>query len=404
MRNKNGATARVCVHEDLAVLKKRVTADLAKFVQSGLVLSLGRIVAPESALLDFKNVDDFGRRLIEFIETAAVEAERYSPGAFARVIASVNNKASVDEWQAALDNGADRPTDKDIDWLIDEFGEGTPKDALREVIDLVGFGGRVCVEQANGQDVIVEQGNGFTFPVGTHDIFVGRYRNPRVFVVDGYIESVAEVTTLLEQSHASKEYLVIFHRGMHADVTNTLAVNWRRGTLRCIPVHVPFDVEGINTLNDIAVACDSDVTSSNKGELISTVDYASLVYVEEIIAWSNKLSIMNDSNVSRVAAHVQELNRRRCAINEDVIKELYDKRIRSLSSNVVTLKLPVWSGYRYTRYRVDEFLRAYRCLVDHGTVVVNEKKHLATTALAMVRYVPVLKRQLEELGAIISLS
>lgn len=393
--------ARVCAGEQLKNHKKHAIDHIKKLLSTDTLISSGELTLSEGATLDVKDKNEFQRRVDEFVASTIVQAEATSPGGMKELVSFLGQDSKL--LKDVLQAGAKRPDVGDVDWLFDEFGEGIPKEALRDALELAGFGGRINVSTTDQTIPVVERRIGYTFPIGTHKLFHGHFREPRVVVIDGFIESVAEVTTLLESSHQSKEAMIMFHRGMHDDVTNTLVVNWQRGTLRCVPVHVPFDLDGINLLNDIAVAAGTDVISSLKGQLISTIDYLDLPFVNEVFCCAQQTSVLNPLSRPAVAAHVQHLLRKRSEVDEGLF-EVYDKRIKALSPDLVVFKLPKGIDLRQRRQRVDRFLRAYKCLVDHGTIVVNDRKMLTTTAFAVQKYCPVLEEQIDQLGAVVTLT
>ena len=94
-------------------------------------------------------------------------------------------------------------------------------------------------------------------------------KNCKVFIVDGDITAVSDIHYLLESLSEEKRSCLLIARSFAPDVLNTLHVNFARGTLNIIPVDIPFEQDTANILVDIAAACNTDIVTPLKGDLIS---------------------------------------------------------------------------------------------------------------------------------------
>jgi hypothetical protein len=394
--------ADVYAGEELSCAKRKELLSLYDLIQDKLMLSHGEVSIAQGSSFDVKTNDAIHARLREMILSFATNAEVIGPGSFTHVIKNaIEQRGDVSTWRNAIDGGATRPTLLDVEWLINELNLGNLRHAFEEAVNFAGFAGRIKVEQTSHHLPIVEKSRGYTFDVNVNSTFIGKFRDVRVVAIDGFLEHESEVHGLLESSHNAKEPFLLFIRGMSQDVEHTISVNWQRGTLRAIPIIVPFDVDGINMINDIAVVCGTDVISSHKGQLISAVKYSDLSYVPEVDVWANRITIINAATRVAVNLQIQELRRKRSDV-KDELTSLYDKRIKSLSPGLVTIKIPDGVMFRCNRQRVDFALRAYRSLVNHGTVIVNDEKMLLDTAVAVTTYAPKLVAALDDLGAVIN--
>src|SRR5574343_71568 len=123
---------------------------------------------------------------------------------------------------------------------------------LDRAIELAGFCGRIIVERALNEPSI-ERCSGYSFNVRPAIDVTGKFKLARIACIDGYIESVSELHYMLEQASETKEPCIMFARGMADDVKHTLKVNFDRASLKVVPIVVPFDLDGINTLNDLSI-------------------------------------------------------------------------------------------------------------------------------------------------------
>jgi chaperonin GroEL (HSP60 family) len=237
---------------------------------------------------------------------------------------------------------------------------------VREALTLAGFRGRIIVEKTLSMTPSVELVRGYTFDVRLGFPIDFSVANPRIACVDGFIESVSEVHHLLEAAATSREPCVFFVRGLTDDVIHTLRVNHDRGTLRVFPAIVPFDLDGMNTLVDVAVVSGSDVVSSLKGELISSIDFHRLPIVERVTSFKGNTVIMESRTAQAVRSHVARLRSRRVDEGVDEVGKLLDRRIRSLSPNHVVIRLPEGRDFVVNSQAVDLSLRTVRSCVERG--------------------------------------
>ena len=134
-----------------------------------------------------------------------------------------------------------------------------------------------------------------------------------------------------------------------------------------MPIAVPYDLEGVNALVDIAVTCNTDVISSIKGELISSIDPVDIATVEKVTL-SNKLIISNPVAEHNVRYHLSQiLDQKESAIQSK--KELLDKRTKSLSSVCVHFKVDSHQKNRGLYFsRIDHGIKLFREMSAHGIV------------------------------------
>lgn len=349
------------------------------------------------ALFNLRFSDPTRRAVHEVIMTHAHAAERLGPGAFDICVERLLEKLSgqrmgfnhvIDDVTTSdiLGAGTIPASWDDVRWLLEEHLTGLEpavKQMLLQALSLAGFAGRIIVEKSRSVPS-VELVRGYTFehlpvwPLST------RYESPRVVCIDGYVESVSELHHLLEAAAVTKDQVVVFLRGMSDDVKHTLKVNNDRGSLCVVPIVVQFDLQGINSLNDVSIACGANLVSSTKGDLISSIDLLSAPRVGSIMVHGDKVVITNVASARAVTAHVGELRRRREDEQLADVGRLLDLRIRSLSPNHVIVRFVDDSSFVRSAQAVDYALRAVRSLVDHG--MVPGRRSLVSTVLAAETY------------------
>mgnify|MGYP000620896253 CR=1 FL=1 len=338
------------------------------------------------------------RSLHEVIVTHGVAAEKLGPGGFERYLQLLHQ--ILEGHSVPTSEVTPRhPTLSDVQALVDRYGsQAGPRAAamLKEAVRLAGFGGRIIVEKTTSPVPSVELVRGYGFDMQQLLPVDFSFTGPRVACIDGHVESVSEVHHLLEAAAAAREPAILFLRGASDDVKHTLKVNYDRGSLRVVPIGARFDLEGMNTLVDLATVTGCDLVSSLKGDLISGIDYASLPRVEQVTMFKGRVVVVTNKARPEVAALTADLKRRRSEEPSDEKGALLDRRIRSLSPNHVVVRLPDDKDFVVNSQAMDYALRAVRAAVDRG---VDASGAPAVTELAARHYAARCAASLLSVGA-----
>lgn len=346
----------------------------------------------------------------------ALSAERMGPGGFDSCIEIIVQKIiGGDTVESSLGDNDDShvqpggiragyPCASDVSWIKETFIDSTgdiTKELFSEALMLGGFGGKIAIEKSKSITNI-ELVSGYTFKRTADQIKLLRIENPRIICVDGFAESVSELNSLFEAAASSKEHIILFLRGMSNEVMHTIKVNNDRGVFSFRPIVVKYDVEGINTLNDIAVVCDADLVSTLKGQTFSNVSLTEAPKVHSILIESEQITILNESTKTNVSIHVHNLIKKREENSVVDVRELLDKRIRSLTPNYVVIRLEDDKDYVVRSQAIDYALRAFKSLVDHGTIDVNGKKTLTATYVGSVNNAKRCVELLNQVGTVVT--
>ena len=349
------------------------------------------------SLLKMRPADRLDRSVQEIVLGHAVASERLGPGSLTRFIDLLGHDTDQEgDVRQVLGRHA---TVDDVFRIIDDCALSSRPIVgamLREALVLAGFGGRIIVEKTNASVPSVELVRGYTFDLSPCFQVDFSFVQPRVACIDGFVESVSEVHHLLEAAASAKEPCVVFLRGASDDVVNTLRVNYNRGSLRVVPMVVRFDLEGMNTLVDIATISGTDVLSTHKGELISSLDFSGLPVVEQVTAFRGNTVIQESKTAARVTAHVTRLRQRRAEELVTDIAPLLDARIRSLSPNHVVIRLQADNDFVVNSQAIDQALRAARSCIERG---LSEKGEPITCEAAASHHARKCRSTLAQLGA-----
>lgn len=392
----------------LELLLSNVDSDILSLNKEGIILH-----TKLQLIFNFKPGNHLEQKMMEIILNHAMAAEKLGPGAFDETIRMTleylkqSNKGNTLTPIKNFSNGhSSLATVDDIEKIVINNLEKSDKKVssmLREALALAGFGGRILVEKTSNLTPSVELVRGYTFETQPAWSVSTRLDEARAFVIDGYIESVSEIHHLLSAASEAKETAVMFVRGLSEEVIHTLKINYDRGTLKMIPILVKFDLDGINTVNDIAIVSGCDLVSSNKGDLISSIKYEEAPRLKSVIVYPNKVVIHHDNTSKNVAIHVATLRKKRSEPSVvDDVGNLYDKRIRTLSPNHVIIRLINDKDYVKNSQAIDIALRTIKAIVDHG--VLNDCGILMpySTKIASVIHASKCHETLINLGSIIS--
>ncbi len=346
-------------------------------------------------IFNLKFADKSEQAIFDIIINHAIAAEKMGPGGFDLFVENAlellkiyvmgyQTNITKDILWASLNEGAAVPTQSDVIWLMTSYFKNISnkiRSMLTQALMLAGSGGRIIVEKSQSV-ASVELIKGYTFDlVSIWPVNIVLER-PKMICIDGFIESVADIHHFLQEASESKEPIVLFARGMSEEVKHTIKVNYDRGTLRVIPIIVNFDLDGINTLNDICVVSGCDLVSSTKGDLISSIRLKDLVNTERVVIYPTQIIITNTKTSLAVDHHLNFLLKKRESEKTVDINKLIDQRIRSLSTNYVVIRLPDDKDFVISSQHIDYVLRAFKSMIEHGTVIFKNNRTLTSAAVA----------------------
>lgn len=241
---------------------------------------------------------------------------------------------------------------------------------ILQACSMTGHSGQVYIDSTPANENSIELTNGYTFKFGLEPNFCASSKttewkeySPKVLLIDGIIETVGEINRVLEYCHEEKSACVIFARGFSQEVLGTLAVNKARDTLNVVPVMVPFDLEGINSLVDLAKICNCDIVSSLKGDAISSIEPSELKSIEYFNGNDTQIVLLNDLTKNAVKRHMSNISSKKDTESIPDKINLLNKRLRSLSS--------VCTNIRISDTGLDE--KNIKLRIQHG---INMLKHI----------------------------
>jgi hypothetical protein len=395
---------------DTITALRRVKSKLGALqcVRTALVCEKDRpfVLTRMQVVFNAKHQVTFDRAIHETVMTHALRAEKLGPGGFDRCIELVLEKLGAPGGSLSglcvpqlVSQGASAMDVEKIVRVHTSRARARTGAMLQRALELAGYGGRIIIEKTHSTTPSVELVRGYTFDLEAILPLDASFVRPRAFCIDGFIEEVAEIHHLLEASAEAREPCVLFVRGVSDDVKHTLKTNYDRGSLRVLPLGARFDLEGMNTLVDLAVVTGADLVSSLKGDLISSIKFHEAPYVDQVTVFRGCCIVVNAPTHTSVAAHVANLRSRRQEEKIDDKGRLFDKRIKSLSPNHVIIRLPGDKDFVTNSQAIDNALRAIKSAVDFGVIETGD---LVATEMAAQVHADRCIRSLLDLGACLS--
>lgn len=372
-------------------------------IGNSILVSDGRHNVIHTKLQSFLDVKFAGdsQLVYHIILENGYKCESLVPGSFSKFVDELTCTLS----QTNVNTSTKICAKEDLNAYVNSFSLGEERyvhNMLLEALEIAGYGGRIIVEKTKTHNPGIELVHGYNFPATPVFKPNLKFENPKIMCADGYVEFVSEIHHFLQAAFEHKEPVVAFVRGISEEVTNTLRVNFDRGSLKVMPIKVNFDINGLNTINDIAVVTGADMITPLKGQTFSSIDYDTLPRVESVVTSQNSVLIKHKHTKHAVAAHVKELrNKRNLKQDYEEVAETYDKRIRSLAPNHVIIRLPDDLNYVRNAQFVDYVLRGIKTLVLHGVERSTDTIVPASMNPVAKLYANKCKYQLNQLGYLV---
>ena len=250
-------------------------------------------------------------------------------------------------------------------------------DIVLESYKLAGLTGKIFIDKKNIPEPQIELINGNVFNLHVNNQFLDNsaWDNKNVYclIVEGIIENVHEIHNILESICEHREPLIIFATGFSDDVLSTFYSNKLRGTLNVIPIQIMQSVENINTMKDLSIVCKSEMISSLKGQSLIGLRAKDLGIIDRIVCSQNTIIIQNN-NTESVQEHLKYLLGRKEETKLDDVKDLYDKRIKSLVSNYVQISVPDDVKYKEDALfeNINNCIYTLKTLISRGSIKVSD--------------------------------
>lgn len=395
------------VRYDITEQLRFVCAAVQRVSVPSLINSDGQVCTDLQAISTLKFDDPTASMLHGIVVRHMIAAEHMGPGCRAEFIRSLLGALAAhdrgdtpcvsksDTGSVQVTRMAQSAAAVDLQWLIARSGHF---DVVNDAVHMAGPTGKIIIERSASSRCSVELIDGYTFR-NVAFVWKGtKLLSPLVVCIDGFIESVAEVNLLLTELAESRDRCLLFVRGMADEVKHTLRTNYVTGRLGVFPIIVPFELEGINTLNDVSIVCGCDLVTSIKGDLISSVGLHSMSRISSATCSNNTVMLVNSSTHRAVEQQRMTLTER-VRTGDGTTSKMLEQRIRSLVPRTVVIRLPNDNEFVRTAQAIDNTLRAVNTLVRYGVVGQGTERELAALRVAIDANVARCVADITNLGA-----
>lgn len=273
---------------------------------------------------------------------------------------------------------------KDIDQEIDLICSDSSRElkvAIKEALRLSGLNGTINVEKGKLKNFIVELKNGYRFKLEPFKFMLtdadGKqfqywdFREVKVLLVDGILEQVSQIDQILMQAMESKQPLIILAHGFSEEVVATCKTNNDRGNFNVMPVRTYKDYRSVHMVRDIAVVCETVAASPTSGQELALIKWEDLPVVPRVTVGMQDTSFETKTSRETIARHLKDLlSIRQSADTIEEVKVLIDERIKSMSTQNVTITLPDCTLIEENnmRKKIDQALRNTKTILNYGTI------------------------------------
>jgi len=241
-----------------------------------------------------------------------------------------------------------------VHYLIKELLDDTSGNLLSSVLHNTGTCGQLNIQTGSKTKITLEVFSGHNFHIGVDPSFCVQSVNrdsALVFLIDGVVESVGEIDHFLRYCHENKCTALIIARRFGDDVISTLNMNFQRKTLDVIPLKVKDEISHLNIFSDLAITTGSNVINDSSGQTIVGFDPRGMVVINGLRCSNKNFSFNSKTDATKsVKNRIKKLKKRIYAemiqgtMNKEDIDIFLRERINSLSTNSVTLWLPIGSN------------------------------------------------------------
>lgn len=193
-----------------------------------------------------------------------------------------------------------------------------------------------------------------------------------VVLIDGIIEKSLHLEHILNLSNKDSIPYVVICREATDEVKNICITNFLRKTTNVVLCTVPYSEKTAHIFEDLKILTDAPVICPELGDVITAAIYKKSKSVKRIEIKQGNITIENDREQD-VRLQRERLMTRLHEINDNDVSDLIRKRIKSLSSRRIVIKIgdDVILKNRNAIEQIDKSLREIKDGISHGLVDIK---------------------------------
>jgi hypothetical protein len=208
---------------------------------------------------------------------------------------------------------------------------GQSRGVVTSMLPSLPLGTSISVRRGRGMTTVVETRKGCSIkvdPASPH--LAKKIVDPKIVLIDGVIDSVAQIHRVLSDSAESGRCYLICCRQTSSEVDETVRVNLARGTIRVILVRSRLDDSTVGSMDDIAAYTGSSIISAASGESVSTAFERLASIRGEVWLEGDNLRFAGDPS-ELLENHMSSL-RRDALVNSQEVSDFIGSRLLGLAS------------------------------------------------------------------------
>lgn len=252
---------------------------------------------------------------------------------------------------------------------------------IAEAISAVGNNGIVSVEEAPGNETLVEYADGLKLSRGwLHENFVTNpakltceLEDALILLYDDKVQSVNELVDILNHVIEVGRPLLMIFRDIEQEALAHIILNKLKNVIRCCVIKAPgFGDHRKAYLEDVGVLTGAKVFSNIGGQGLRLANLSDLGQARKIIVGPNYTNII-DGKADPASVEATIANLQSVMSQEDIFqhqKEILSDRISRLSGGVAIFKVggTSESEMREKKDRVEDAINAVKSALSEGVV------------------------------------
>jgi chaperonin GroEL len=263
---------------------------------------------------------------------------------------------------------------------ISANGEESLGELIESAIRTVGEDGVVTVEEAKGytSSLTVVEGTridrGYMSPyfVTDQDKMVCEMEKPAILLLNRRIDSIKDITGLLEKSLSSKRPLLIIAEEIEGEAMQTLVLNRVRGSLNVCAIRAPgAGANRYDQMQDLAVLLGTQVFSAADSEALSKAQLTDLGTCNKaLIGRTETILVGAKSEAGRISERAAEIKKQSEEAFDEGERHVAKQRLARLTGGVAILRVggATEAELKERRDRADDALHAVQAAMKEGVV------------------------------------
>jgi len=283
---------------------------------------------------------------------------------------------AIDKYSQAIETNEDIRAIATISGNNDEEIGGLIADAYARI----GRDGVITIEEAKGDSTFVDVIEGMNFNSGfftanfvtNSDTMTAEYTEVLILTYNGNIDSIAQITGLLDKVHGAKKPLLIICNALDPQVIRMLSINKLQNNLKVIVVPSPGYADNRkNNLSDIAIATGGKVLHEEFGVNLNNINSEDLGFCNKVIVdKENTIIVGGQGKEEAITTRIKDLKRQIVATTSKYTKEQLAARVAKLSEGVAVLYVgaPTEVEMKEKLDRIVDALSATKAALKEGIV------------------------------------